>query len=187
MTARTTTLYSDGGVVQRNPSSLGGTWAWCATDQTGWRIIEQGGYLLAETGQVISNNQMEWCAAMHALEAMPDGWAGTLVTDSQNVIDRLRYARKRLREPAGQVLVPRNLPWPWYQRMVVALERLGDLELRHVKGHPSAADLKRGYTVDDRGARKYAVSDQQVWCDMRCQQESMRVRLRLTQLAWSTT
>jgi len=174
-------------VVQHNPSSLGGTWAWCATDQTGWRIREQGGYLLAEPGQPISNNQMEWFAALLALEAMPDDWCGTLVTDSRNVLDRLGYARASLGLPARQVLVPRNLPWRWFDRMRHAIDRLGILELRHVKGHPSAADLKRGYTVDASGVRKYAVSDQQVWCDMRTQQEAMRVRLHLTQIAWSAT
>jgi ribonuclease HI len=173
---RVTTLYSDGGVVETNPSPVAGVWAWCATDTTGWRIIEDGGFFLATDGP-ISNNQAEWCAAMLALEAMPDGWGGTLVTDSKNVLDRLEYLRRHLGLPASQVVVPRNLPWQWYRRMVTSLLRLGDVSFRHVKGHPTAADLKRGFTLDADGVRKYEVSDQQVWCDAECQRQANRARL----------
>jgi ribonuclease HI len=179
------TIYCDGGVVLHNPSSLGGTWAWCATDQTGWRIIEDGGYLLADPGQTISNNQMEWCAAMLALEAMTDGWTGALVTDSQNVLTRLAYLRGHLGLPDSQVIVPRNLPWQWYRRMVTSLRRLGDLELRHVKGHPTSTDLKRGYTIDASGRRKAWVSDQQVWCDAEASRQATRARMRLATLELS--
>jgi ribonuclease HI len=171
-----TTLFSDGGVVEVNPSPVAGVWAWCATDQTGWRIIEDSGFVLA-TDSPISNNQMEWCAAMMALEAMPDQWSGTLVTDSRNVLDRLAYLRRNLGLPASQVIVPRNLPWQWYRRMVTSMLRLGDVTFRHVKGHPTAADLKRGFTLTPDGARKYDVSDQQVWCDAECNRQSNRARL----------
>lgn len=176
-TRAVTTLYSDGGVVEVNPSPVAGLWAWCATDQTGWRVIEDGGFILAEMDKTISNNQMEWCAAMQALEAMPDGWSGTLVTDSKNVLDRLEYLRRHLGLPESQVVVPKNLPWQWYRRMVTSMLRLGDVGFRHVKGHPTAAELKRGFTVSADGARKYDVSDQQVWCDAECQRQATRARL----------
>jgi hypothetical protein len=108
---------------------------------------------------------------------MPDGWSGALATDSRNVLDRLEYLRRHLGLPANQVIVPRNLPWQWYRRMVTSLLRLGDLSFRHVKGHPTAADLKRGYTVSADGARKHDVSDQQVWCDAECNRQATRARL----------
>jgi ribonuclease HI len=165
------TLYSDGGVVEVNPSPIAGTWAWCATNAMGWRIIEDSGFILATDG-LISNNQMEWVAAMQALEAMPDGWSGTLTTDSKNVLDRLAYLTRHLGLPASQVIVPRNLPWQWYRRMVTSLLRLGEVHFRHVKGHPTAADLKRGFTQDGR-----PVSDQQVWCDAECNRQVTRARL----------
>ena len=168
------TLYSDGGVVEVNPSPVAGVWAWCATNSRGWRIIEDGGFVLATDGP-ISNNQMEWCAAMQALEAMPDGWSGTLVTDSRNVLERLAYLTDHLGDT--QTLVPRNLPWQWYRRMVTSILRLGPLTFRHVKGHPTAVDLKRGYTVDEHGRRKHDVSDQQVWCDAECGRQVTRARL----------
>jgi ribonuclease HI len=171
-----TTLYSDGGVVEVNPSPVAGVWAWCAADQTGWRLIENGGFVLATDGP-ISNNQMEWYAAMLALEAMPSGWSGALVTDSRNVLDRLAYLRRHLGLPESQVVVPRNLPWQWYRRMVTSLLRLGDVHFRHVKGHPTAADLKRGYTLSADGARKYDVADQQVWADAECNRQATRARL----------
>ena len=166
-----TTLYSDGGVVERNPSPVAGVWAWCAADQTGWRVIEDGGFILATDGQ-ISNNQMEWCAAMLALEAMPNGWSGALLTDSRNVLDRLAYLRAHLGLPDSQVVVPKNLPWQWYRRMVTSLLRLGEIDFRHVKGHPTAADLKRGFTASGQ-----PVSDQQVWCDAECGRQATRARL----------
>jgi ribonuclease HI len=166
-----TTLYSDGGVVEINPSPIAGTWAWCATNVMGWRIIEDSGFILALDGP-ISNNQMEWVAAMQALEAMPDGWSGTLTTDSKNVLDRLDYLKRHLGLPASQVIVPRNLPWQWYRRMVTSLLRLGEVRFRHVKGHPTAADLKRGFTDSGR-----PVSDQQVWCDAECNRQVTRARL----------
>ena len=31
-------LYADGGVIGSNPSSLGGTWAWCGVSASGDRI-----------------------------------------------------------------------------------------------------------------------------------------------------
>jgi ribonuclease HI len=173
-----TCLYADGGVVEVNPSPVAGVWAWCAANQFGWRVIEQGGFYLADDElPLISNNQMEWLAATLALEAMPDGWSGALATDSRNVLDRLEYLRRHLGLPANQVIVPRNLPWQWYRRMVTSLLRLGDLSFRHVKGHPTAADLKRGYTVSDNGTRKHDVSDQQVWCDAECNRQATRARL----------
>lgn len=169
------TLFADGGVVEVNPSPVAGCWAWCAANQFGWRVIENGGFVLADPGQVISNNQMEWCAVMLALESQPDGWSGALVTDSQNVLIRLAYLQEHLGDP--QTLVPKNLPWQWYRRMVTSILRLGPLTLRHVKGHPTAADLKRGYTINPDGSRKYDVSDQQVWCDQECQRQATRARL----------
>jgi len=164
-----TTLYADGGVAEINPSPIAGVWAWCATNALGWRIIEDGGFILA-TGEPISNNQMEWAAAMQALEAMPDGWSGTLVTDSKNVLDRLAYLKANLGNP--NALSPRNLPWPWYRRMVTSILRLGEIQLRHVKGHPTADDLKRGFN-----AKGQPVSSNQVWCDAECGRQVTRARL----------
>ena len=175
-TTTVATLYSDGGVVEVNPSPIAGVWAWCATDMTGWRRMEQGGFVLAEE-RPISNNQMEWFAAMLALEAMPNGWSGALVTDSRNVLIRLDYLRRNLGLPDGQVLVPKNLPWQWYRRMVTSLLRLGDVGFRHVRGHPTATDLKRGFKLSADGLRKHDVSDQQVWCDAECNRQATRARL----------
>ena len=163
-------------MVEINPSPIAGVWAWCATDDHGYRFIESGGFVLAdEDNPLISNNQMEWLAATLALEAMEDGWSGALTTDSKNVLDRLAYLKRTLGDTG--TLVPRNLPWQWYRRMVTSYLRLGEIELRHVKGHPTAADLKRGFTLDASGKPKYAVSSQQVWCDAECNRQVTRARL----------
>jgi hypothetical protein len=37
------TVYADGGVVNINPSPIGGTWAFCHVDANGGRIREESG------------------------------------------------------------------------------------------------------------------------------------------------
>src|SRR5581483_9597584 len=82
-------LYCDGGVVGHNPSSIGGTWAWCAVDEEGNRVIERGGVVVAPPNRPITNNHTEQIAITLALEAMPDGWEGTVYSDSQIGLGRV--------------------------------------------------------------------------------------------------
>jgi ribonuclease HI len=168
-------LYGDGGVVERNPSPVGGVWAWCGVDERGHRVVEDSGIVLADPGGVVTNNQMEWVAIMQALEAQPDGWSGDVVTDSRNTLIWLGQLRDNLNDP--YFLIPRPIDLKWWQRMSISVQRHGELTFKHVKGHPTAVDLARGYTVDDNGARKHDVSSHQVWCDMECTRQAVRARL----------
>src|SRR4051794_26111965 len=92
-------LFSDGGVILKNPSTIGGTWAWCGVSPNGEHIREAGGYLLPNTAtcpgwprvgsKTVTNNESEFYAALRALESMPAGWSGILVCDSKVTLDRM--------------------------------------------------------------------------------------------------
>lgn len=106
------------------------------------------------TGGMVSNNHAELFAAIRALEAVPRGWAGQLVTDSQITINRLS---------GSTLLDPRYVPVALVSRMALALTRVSHIEYMHVAGHPTKADLKRGCK---RGGAP--VSRHQHWCDREC-------------------
>ncbi len=50
-----TKLFADGGVIIKNPSPFGGTWAYCGVDENDERIIEASGFisLVAEINSMI--------------------------------------------------------------------------------------------------------------------------------------
>jgi ribonuclease HI len=145
-------LYADGGVIKKNPSEIGGTWAWCAVDKDGNRVIEKYGAVPAP-GRPVSNNHTEQIAITLALEAMPDGWSGTVYSDSQIA---LGLVFKNWKE--------KNLPKNISDRSKQAVARLGKIEPVLLQGHPTKADLARGI-----GAKRgFPVSLHNVWCDKSC-------------------
>lgn len=151
-------LYADGGVILKNPSSIGGTWAWCGVDAEGVRIIERGG-VCPVNGREITNNHMEQIAITLALEAMPDGWGGIVYSDSQIALGRVFKGWKT-----------KNLPRNISQRSAAALARMGRVEPVLLQGHPTKADLACG-TGSRRG---FPVSIHNVWCDEKCSQEARK-------------
>jgi ribonuclease HI len=145
-------LYTDGGVVLRNPSSIGGTWAWCGVDEKYERVCCESGLVLAPSGRTLSNNVMEYVAVVRALEAMPDGWSGILYSDSMVTLGRIFRGWKLRKLPANAI-----------QRAGAALARLGTLTPVLVKGHPSRAELEQGIAVGG-----LPVSGHNRWCDQEC-------------------
>lgn len=152
-------IYCDGGVILRNPSTIGGTWAWCAVDAEGNRIIERGGVVRAPAGREITNNHMEQIAICLALEAMPEGWSGIVHSDSQIALGRIFKGWRTKNLPAGIGL-----------RSAKALARLGKLTSILLQGHPTKADLERGIGAK----RNLPVSIHQVWCDKECGRQAQR-------------
>jgi ribonuclease HI len=155
-------LYADGGVISRNPSPIGGTWAWCLvqTDGDNEGQMRTGSGVIPATegyGGSVSNNVSELVAAVSALESVPAFWRGTLCSDSQVTLGRLFL---------GWPL--RGVPEPLVKRLRRVQLRLQD-DLEHVRsqllqGHPTKADLERG-----AGAKRgLPVSQWNVWCDRRC-------------------
>lgn len=147
-------LFGDGGCIGVNPSPLGAPWAVCGVDADGRRVWERVG--VVEPGMVetdgVTNNQSEFVALLMGLEAMPDGWSGTVHSDSLVTIRRFRDGAKL-----------RGIPSSWAERKDAALARLGALIYVLLDGHPTKVQLAAGV-----GRRGSPVSDHNVWCDKAC-------------------
>jgi ribonuclease HI len=154
--SRVVALYADGGVIQKNPSIIGGTWAWCATDSEnpkfGERVIGRGG-VVPYVNRPISNNHTEQIAITLALEAMPDGWSGIVYSDSQIALGRVFQSWRT-----------KNLPDNIIRRSAAAVARLGKIRFVLLQGHPTKDDLIKGVGKK----RGYPVSIHNVWCDKEC-------------------
>lgn len=154
-----THVYTDGGVVGRNPSDFGGTWAFVAVDSNDQEVFRSSGFHKTQ-GQATTNNHTELIAVIEALEAMPEGWTGTIVSDSQITLGRV-FSGWRMK----------NVPEEYVERLRVAKERLGKISGKHVDGHPTKAQLESGL-----GKRNNSVSKWNVLADQLCNDEIARVR-----------
>ncbi len=162
MSNEVVSLYADGGVIKKNPSPFGGTWAFCGVNAAGERVIEQGGAVpTRDQAHPITNNQTEQIAIIKALEAMPEGWTGTIHSDSFTALSRVF-------ENASV----RNLPKSIQMRTHAAKARLGKVNWVLMKGHPSQAQLAAGEAPSSGGKRMLPVSAHQVWCDEECGRQS---------------
>jgi ribonuclease HI len=149
-------IYTDGGVIKSNPSPYGGTWAWCGVDAEGNRVIERGGFVESTNTVQITNNHTEQMAIVRALEEMPDGWSGTLYSDSKVALGRV-FRNERTK----------NLPECVIRRTKVAMARMGQIKTVLLQGHPTKDDLARGWGKK----RGLPVSKHNVWCDEECNRQ----------------
>lgn len=148
-----TELYTDGGLIDRNPSKLGGTWAFVAVNGNGAPLYTGYGYVPSPEGREITNNHMEQIAIIKALESVPDGWSGKVCSDSQIALGRVFMG-----------WATRNLPGNIITRTEAALARVGRITWELIQGHPTKADLACG-----RGKKRgYRVSDHNVQADELC-------------------
>ena len=150
-------VYCDGGVIGRNPSAYGGTWAWTLVNSAGKRLECDSGVVEPKTWglQKITNNFTELYAALQALQAMPKGWQGFLWTDSRITYYRLTSSNKF----NG---IPEDL-----QQLCIKLRMIRTWTIMHLGGHPTRSDLEVGY--DERGL---PVSIYNVWCDKECKRQA---------------
>lgn len=88
-------LYTDGGIMGSNPSTVGGTWAWCWVDKQGNRIKGDKGIVTPKMVNMttISNNFTELLATLKALQSVPKWWKGAIKTDSQVTWHRLNKSK----------------------------------------------------------------------------------------------
>jgi ribonuclease HI len=151
--------YCDGGALKKNPSPLGGTWCYCHVDAAGNQLGAASGVVTpADVGlPAVTNNFTELLAAVLALESLPEGWAGTLYTDSNVTRCRLTGAKPRFNG------IPLNLA----NRTLAVRRRLGDFRVVLLGGHPTKADLAAGRRKDG-----LPVSAWNVFCDERCGREA---------------
>jgi ribonuclease HI len=184
----TTHVYADGGVIEKNPSEQGGTWAWChvrgEVESEQAHAKSDWGYVTTELFDAgpVSNNVMELYAVVLALEALPDDWSGIVSSDSAVTIGRLSTWTL----PPGVAMPLRGVPAPLQSMVWRQTRRLswGSIQWRALKGHPTREDLRRGSDW-----RKRPVSFHNYWCDKMCREATLRYledlrraeRARLTQ------
>lgn len=160
-------IYTDGGVIRRNPSPIGGTWAWVAVNSLDDIVAQASGVVPAplNIGNVytkqlesrsVSNNVMEFWAVVEALEFLPFGWSGYVYSDSLITLNRV-FGN------TAWTMLPPDLTKRCYR----ALTRMGSITPVLVSGHPTRAELRAGYTLD---GKRRPVSYRNVLCDKLCRE-----------------
>lgn len=157
-------LYSDGGVIGRNPSPVGATWAWCHVGEHGGQVAGDFGIIRPEDVGLpaVSNNVSEYMALLKGFEALPPGWCGNVYTDSFVTLCRFRGFRRAKTN---------GLPAELVARCRAVMSRMGRLNFTLLKGHPTREDLQRGRT-----SKGEPVSVHNQWCDERCNEAAARFR-----------
>lgn len=122
-------VYTDGGVIGRNPSSHGFTWAAVLLDSDSEHVVMSGVVTPRDVGLTsVENNMAETVAIVMALEALPAGWSGTIYTDNLNSLRRADT--KRLGKGSR---FNASLSGRFYE----AVRRCPDVSYRLVIGHPT--------------------------------------------------
>src|SRR5258706_10661269 len=147
-------LFCDGGLVGSNPSSIGGAYCWAGVDIEGKRIVANRGFVPATPTRFITNNHTEQIAIVLALEAMPDGWSGEVLTDSKIAMSRVFKIG---------IYTYKNLPINVIKRTEAVVARLGKVNPIKLAGHPTDIELRNGRTK--KGTK---VSHHNVYCDEQC-------------------
>lgn len=156
-------IYTDGGVMGRNPSPLGGMWAFCAVDIRDVLIHGDGHVITPAEVELdyVENNVSELFAVVKALEWAPVGPAFTIWTDSLNTL-------RRVIDPINARM--NGVCDSLHQRLIAAVQRHGGtlphqrLDVRLCAGHPTKAELDAGR----KAKNNLPVSQWNVWCDKRC-------------------
>lgn len=160
-------IYCDGGVVAKNPSDIGGTWAVRTVYRCGGTAmfsgtIEPGGDYPTQ----ITNNLTELLAATWAHSRMPAGWSGPLYSDSGVTIGRLKGEYRWAGIP------------DWLRKWVKDEQaRLGKIEYLLLGGHPNKQALADGFRKDGK-----LVSEHNVACDKECKRLAFEMAARRNQV-----
>jgi ribonuclease HI len=157
-------LYADGGVIQKNPSKTGGTWA--------FRIVANGVVVCERSGvitplqaglETITNNLTEMLAVINGLKVLGSTpkWIGTVYSDSQITLGRVFEGWKWTGIPGWlhsdyQAARHGLLCWDQIQHVLLS-------------GHPTRAQLEAG---TGKGGRPVSIHN--VWCDKRCGEEAAK-------------
>jgi len=155
-------LYANGGVIYKNPSQFGGTWAFRVLAD-GMVICEKSGVITPEQAGLpsITNNLTEMIAVIEGFRVMPSYWVGRVFSDSQVTLGRVFMGWKW-----------NNIPL-WlhhlYQAERKRLMNWDDIKYTLLDGHPTQVQLEAG-----KGKRGGPVSIHNVWCEKVCGQEARR-------------
>lgn len=148
-----TAIYTDGGLIGVNPSSIGGTWAWVWIKRG--QVINQGEGVVTpeELGvSTVTNNVTELLAAVKALQSVPPGWDGTLFTDSRVTLLRITTSYRFAGVP------------DFLKQATLFLRRERNYMVQLIGGHPTRKELAEGR----RARNGLPVSPWNVLCDETC-------------------
>lgn len=164
-------LYADGGLLSPAPTPHGLTWAWCRVESL-WRpnltppgertkmervvLQEDRGILTCSELDMTTteNNLAETLAVLFGLEEMPDGWASTVYTDSLNALRRVMGTSTKMG----------GVPAVYVERLRAVRQRLGAYSAVLLGGHPTKADIAKGYRARD--GKPVSIFNKE--CDARC-------------------
>ncbi|MEI6415740.1 MAG: RNase H family protein [Pseudomonadota bacterium] len=156
-----TKLYADGGVIQKNPSEIGGTWAWIMVNELDQHVDSSWGTITPAEARMpaITNNLTEMLALICGLERLPANFAGTVYSDSKISLGRLHWGWKWS-----------NIPTWMHRRFTSAITRLDNwdmdrIQFIHLDGHPTQEQLASGI-----GKCGNPVSAWNVRCDKLCEE-----------------
>lgn len=152
-------LYTDGGVIKKNPSEIGGTWA-ARYVVCGEVKKELSGTITPKAAGLptITNNLTEMLALLRDLEMLPETFNGYILSDSQITLGRTFQGWKWSNIPnwmhAIYQVQRQRLRWNLITPVLLA-------------GHPTKEQLEKGI-----GKHGYPVSEHNVWCDKACGAEA---------------
>lgn len=164
-------LYADGGVIGKNPSNVGGTWAFRVVGD-GVVVSERCGLIRPADAKLpmITNNLTEMLALVRGLLKVSElpKWTGTVYSDSQITLGRVFEGWKW-----------NNIPdWLHKEYQQARKQLLCWDQINHVllSGHPTKVQLEAGIGKGNR-----PVSEHNVWCDRACGQVAKAVVMGVQQ------
>jgi ribonuclease HI len=170
---RIVAVYSDGGVVLKNPSPWAGTWAWVHVDEAGQVVNEGSGVLPGSAARPVSNNVAELEAAVRGIEALPAGCTPfALYTDSDVTAGRISATYSG----TGYTYAYRGISDALRERAQACIARY-EYGVVLLAGHPTRAELAAG-----RSRGGLPVSPHNVRCDALCKERAIEFLDELREL-----
>lgn len=155
-------LWADGGVTGRNPSKIGGPFAWIRTFQDHPIAMNAGLITPGENKtETVSNNHTEFVAILSGLQHLPFDWYGYLCSDSQITLGRffLSWKLKNIPQWMSDMYLEQRHRLIYWDKITPVL----------LSGHPTKAELASGI-----GARIYPCSKWNVQVDQRCKELAIK-------------
>lgn len=166
-------LFVDGGLIQSNPSLIGGTWAYRLI-HNGEAVRENAGVITLKDSEMprVSNNLSEMLALLKGLNILPFDWRGTVFSDSKITLGRAfanwHWSKTELPDwMLNQLLNQKARLVHWNQIHCALLD-----------GHPTKAQLQSGF-----GKRGHRVHEHQKWCDEACTKQANKYKRWLDSLS----
>lgn len=159
-------LYTDGGVVKKNPSPIGGTWAWILVKDDNHIISSHKGFISPkdmQMGDFVTNNQTELLAVVQGLCYLDNYEVVEICSDSEITLGRLFRGSPF-----------KNIPEWMKSALEQEKERLINFKLftyELMDGHPTAIEVLHGI-----GKKGHVTSRFNVMCDDMCKQVAERYK-----------